>query len=76
VELPTNSTTKADSAEAGRQISGARLAFDDYRKRSPRGGRGAGKPMVDLVTDDPWSTRRSSAFRGLRPTLALLLRRR
>jgi hypothetical protein len=42
VELPTNSTTKADSAEAGRQISGARLAFDDYRKMISSRGAGRG----------------------------------
>ena len=42
IKLTAVCTTKADSAEAARQVSGARLAFDDYRKM-------VSSPEIDAV---------------------------
>ncbi len=42
VELTAVCTTRADSAEAARQVWGARLAFDDYRKM-------IASPQIDAV---------------------------
>ena len=42
IKLTAVCTTKADSAEAARQVYGARLAFDDYRKM-------VSSPEIDAV---------------------------